>query len=114
AAGQIGVEKIFRITLGAQPGSDLVRRQTAGHDPLPELLEESRIVLKHLLRLFRSGALRLHRCRQRQQREAGKNEKRAELRNSHRFMDGLTHGWKWSRRDSNPGPLLCESSALTS
>ena len=31
--------------------------------------------------------------------------------------DGELLGWRdkeWSRRDSNPGPLLCESSALTS
>ena len=28
--------------------------------------------------------------------------------------EALAEGWQWSRRDSNPGPLLCESSALTS
>ena len=28
--------------------------------------------------------------------------------------EALAEGWQWSRRDSNPGPLVCETSALTS
>ena len=41
-------------------------------------------------------------------------QERAELQCFHSIVLEWRMGWKWSRRDSNPGPLLCESSALTS
>ena len=80
---------------------NLLRREPTAADPLSQLGHQVWARLQQLLCLLRRGVLRLE--------ASGEDETEEQA-----GEDAHVAGHEWARRDSNPGPLLCESSALTS
>src|SRR3990172_8422950 len=101
APREVRVQQVLGIPFGAEPRAHLLGGEPARADALAELVDEVRARLQELLRLLRRRDLR----------REGSGERESDE------QTGREAHWawhRWARRDSNPGPLLCESSALTS
>ncbi|MDZ7630077.1 MAG: hypothetical protein U5K74_01650 [Gemmatimonadaceae bacterium] len=83
---QIGIEEIVGVALCPKPRPDLVRRQTAATDPLPQLVEQIRAILQQLLSLLRRDGLGRKRSRHKQ--KDPDREQRPKERAIHRCVYG--------------------------
>ena len=116
-AAQVGVEERLGVALGAKPGSDLVGREAARADALPELSDQIRARAEQLLRLRRRRALRAERPGSQTYERGDHQQPRGEMTHSSDYnCRGIARGGDGGEGSGRAGTrtpdLCCVKAAL--